>query len=119
MPNELGWTTRSATERSSLARSSPTASRNFQPCSEMPSAARTSSSSRRDTTAKPRSCYRHANRLTKGRALVSDVDLLRVTTLGDFASELATALYNGIVAPVDRLKRRAGELFAALPTRPK
>jgi len=58
-------------------------------------------------------------RLTAEGAVVSYVDLLRVSTLSEFASELATALYNGVVAPVDRLKHQAGELFASLPVRPK
>jgi len=58
-------------------------------------------------------------RLTAAGALVSYVDLLRVATLNELANELATALYNGIVAPVERLKHQAGQIFASLPVRPK
>lgn len=59
------------------------------------------------------------DRLQAEGALVSYVDLLRVATLSELTNELATALYNGIVAPVERLKHQAGEIFASLPVRPK
>jgi AAA+ ATPase superfamily predicted ATPase len=58
-------------------------------------------------------------RLTADGALVSYVDLLRTSTLAELANELATALYNGVVAPVERLKHQVGEMFASLPVRPK
>jgi len=58
-------------------------------------------------------------RLTAEGALVSYVDLFKAATLTDLANELATALYNTVVAPFERLKHQAGEIFTSLPVRPK
>ena len=58
-------------------------------------------------------------RLISEGALVVYVDLLRVSTLNELANELATALYNGIVAPLQRLKHQIGEIFGSLPVTPK
>jgi hypothetical protein len=38
-----------------------------------------------------------------------------VSTLNELANELATALYSGVIAPIGRLKRQVGDVFAALP----
>lgn len=58
-------------------------------------------------------------RLSAEGALVSYVDLFKAATLNDLANELATALYNTVVAPFERLKHRADEIFTTLPVRPK
>ena len=63
--------------------------------------------------------FRARERLTAEGALVSYIDLFRVATLTDLANELATALYNTAVAPFERLKHQAGEIFTSLPVRPK
>lgn len=51
--------------------------------------------------------------------LVAYLDLLRTTTRERFAGQLATALFDGLVPPVERLLQRAGELFRDLPLRPR
>ncbi len=58
-------------------------------------------------------------RLTSEGILVAYVDLLKVSTLNELANELATALYSGVVAPVERLRRQAGDVFSAFPFNPK
>src|SRR5438552_11482608 len=58
-------------------------------------------------------------RLNVQGALVAYVDLLRVSTLQELTNELATAIYNGIVAPLERVTHQVGEVFASLPVRPK
>jgi len=58
-------------------------------------------------------------RLISEGALVAYVDLLRVSTLNELANELATALYNGVVAPLQRLKQQISEIFGSLPVTPK
>lgn len=62
---------------------------------------------------------RARERLVKRSALVAYVDLLKAATLDDFASELASALYNAVVGPVARAKQHVTDIFAMLPVRPK
>jgi AAA+ ATPase superfamily predicted ATPase len=60
-----------------------------------------------------------AARLRRDDVLVAYVDLLRITSKAQLAGYLATALYEGLVPPVERLIHKAGELFRELPLRPK
>jgi len=60
-----------------------------------------------------------AARLRRADVLVAYLDLLRVTTKAQLAGYLATALYDGLVPPFERLIQKAGELFRDLPLRPK
>ena len=57
-------------------------------------------------------------RLSAHGALVAYVDLLRVSTLKELADELATAIHNGVFAPLDRAKDQISDAFANLPVRP-
>jgi hypothetical protein len=50
--------------------------------------------------------------------LVAYVDLLRATTKAELASFLATALYQGLVSPVEQTFHRIAEFFGDLPIRP-
>jgi uncharacterized protein len=50
--------------------------------------------------------------------LVAYVDLLRATSKAELAGFLATALYRGLVSPVDQAIHRIGEFFGELPIRP-
>jgi hypothetical protein len=50
--------------------------------------------------------------------LVAYVDLLRATSRTELAGFLATALYQGLVSPVDQAIHRLGEFFGDLPIRP-
>ena len=60
-----------------------------------------------------------AVRLLRGQhALVAFVDLLRATSKPELAGFLATALYQGLVSPVDQAIHRIGEFFGDLPIRP-
>ncbi|MBI4493398.1 MAG: AAA family ATPase [Chloroflexi bacterium] len=58
-------------------------------------------------------------RLRGEQALVAYVDVLRATTREQFASQLAAALFQGLVPAVDRAFQKAGELFQSLPVHPK
>lgn len=58
-------------------------------------------------------------RLRREDVLVAYVDLLRVTSREQLAGYLATAVYEGLVPPVERALHRLGELFRELPLRPK
>jgi len=51
--------------------------------------------------------------------LVAYADLLRATTKAELAGLLATALYRGLVPPVEQAVHRLGEFFGNLPLRPK
>jgi len=57
-------------------------------------------------------------RLVAEGALVSYVDLLRVSTLKELADELGSAIYSGLVAPLQHVKHTVTEVFAHLPVRP-
>jgi hypothetical protein len=50
--------------------------------------------------------------------LIAYVDLLRATTKADLASFLATALYQGLVSPVEQTLHRVVEFFRDLPIKP-
>ena len=56
--------------------------------------------------------------LREQSVLVAYVDLLRATTRAELASFLATALYQGLVSPVDQALHRIAEFFGDLPIRP-
>jgi uncharacterized protein len=51
--------------------------------------------------------------------LVAYLDLLRAPTRERLADHLATAIYDGLVSPIDRARERAAQIFAHLPLRPK
>jgi AAA+ ATPase superfamily predicted ATPase len=52
------------------------------------------------------------------QVLVAYVDLLRATSKAELAGFLATALYQGLVSPVDQAIHRIAEFFGDLPIRP-
>ncbi len=56
--------------------------------------------------------------LREQEVLVAYVDLLRATSKTELAGFLATALYQGLVSPVDQAIHRLGEFFGDLPIRP-
>jgi hypothetical protein len=52
---------------------------------------------------------------TSEGGLVGYVDLLGVSTLKELADELATAIHNGIFAPLQRVNQQVSQAFATLP----
>ncbi len=58
-------------------------------------------------------------RLRRQDVLVAYLDLLSTPTKDRLADRLADAIYGGLVAPLDRARRRAVEMFQKLPIRPK
>ncbi|HZS03099.1 MAG TPA: ATP-binding protein [Chloroflexota bacterium] len=62
---------------------------------------------------------RAMERLKQERVLTAYLDLFRTPTKDRFADRLAGAIYNGLVAPVERARQRALELFQQLSIRPK
>src|SRR5689334_18375891 len=59
------------------------------------------------------------DRLRQDRVLVSYLDLFRTPTKDRFADRLAGAIYDGLVAPMERVQHCALELFQQLSLRPK
>lgn len=57
--------------------------------------------------------------LTKEGVLIAYVDLMLCESKAEFASSLANALYEGLVAPFDRAWKKAGDFFSRLSLRPK
>jgi hypothetical protein len=55
----------------------------------------------------------------KEGVLYAYADLLRASTYEQLPQLLATAIYRGVVAPLERVARRAADVFADLPIRPK
>ena len=57
--------------------------------------------------------------LRNQRVLVAYLDLFRTPTKDRFADHLADALYGGLVAPLERVRQRAIDIFQKLPIRPR
>jgi AAA+ ATPase superfamily predicted ATPase len=62
---------------------------------------------------------RAIERLQQERVLVAYLDLFRTPTKDRFADRLASAIYDGLVAPVERARHQALEMFQRLTIRPK
>ena len=58
-------------------------------------------------------------RLRREHVLVAYLDLFRAPTKDRFADLLATAIYDGLVNPVERAWQNAVDLFQKLPIQPK
>ncbi len=63
--------------------------------------------------------YRAMEELRREGLLIAYLDLVLSETKAEFASNLANALYDGLVAPFDRALKKAGDFFSRLSLRPK
>jgi AAA+ ATPase superfamily predicted ATPase len=62
---------------------------------------------------------RAVEHLRRERVLVAYLDLLRTPTKDRLADHLASAIHDGLVAPVERVWQRAIDVFHRLPIRPR
>jgi len=57
--------------------------------------------------------------LRREGVLIAYLDLFRTPTKDRFADYLADAIYSGLVAPIERVRQRATDIFQKLPIRPR
>ncbi len=62
--------------------------------------------------------FRALEHLKQERILFAYLDLFRTPTKDRFADRLADSIYSGLVAPFERARHRALEIFRSLPTQP-